>query len=798
MKISPRCILLAAVFLGSASAARARIELQVSHVGFPSVAQGDIVRAGSWTPIYVDISLINQAAFDGSVRASQLDTDGDDAFDKVDVHLRAESGGHVRVVLYVVSNPGQGDNRYTVELRDSDGALVQVVSDGVPTMRARPTEPPFVVGPDDLIVLSVADASIGRVKDLAGVQRRALRQAVHVGHIAPADLPEHWIGLDAVDYVVWDDAVPEKLTARQLSALLEWTQQGGTLLIAASHTAPGFSLIKPLSAAMPADVSELASVNDLPITRAALLEAPVAEARTTPVDWLKDPFPNAAPLALAKARPFASVVVREPIRMSDGRTITTDLITRAVVGSGHIIFCGIRLRDLFSAPGDTNPFFEKIFHLIPASSLTTTLTEVSLFGNVTSAVGFVRSRSAYLVLTFLFALAYVVLATWGSWTFLSRRGWRQHSWTAFAVLAVLAGIGAGVAVGAARGITDRLQQVAIIDTAAGDTFGRGTAFFGLKSGIDKTLDLWLPPDWLMAREPEASSCFLRPLPAGLNLHQAERFADPVEYALRPASGEIHGARFRATLKRFEGRWDGPLGGNLQARIAVQGRDRLLTEDSYITNNLGVELTNAFLVHTWLDPGAQAAERSRATYAYAIEGAIPSDGSRVQLYERCFQPARNEKPTDVLNRCVLDKRHREWGMQFSSLWAGLRGTAGDEAKAVLGKEREALMLLSTIGDFDPGTLQGFGGQSVLISRDRLRRLDLREQLTAGHAAMEARGLDADPRGTMVLIGFARGGGPIRLMARSSADDPYAALNPENDSSWTMYRIRIPFTDLERGK
>ncbi len=775
-----------------AAPAVARVEVQISHVGFPAVGRGDIIRAGCWTPIYVDVSLVDQPLFDGSIRAAQLDTDGDEAFDSVEVHLRAESGGHSRIILYVPANPVTGDSRFAVELRDQESSVVQVISDGVLAARAVPSEIPDVVSHDDVIILSVADAAIGRVKDLAGVQQgTTLRQTVHVAHISPVDLPEHWIGLESVDYIVWDDAKPEQLSPRQLSALLEWCQYGGTLLIAASESATAFALTKPLATIMPADIVEVLSVADLPKTRVTLLSQPIAEERASAENWLSIPFPRPVPIALSKVRKDATVIVREPLAGPSGAGREADVVTRARVGSGHLIFCAVRLHDLFSAPGTANTFFERIFHFIPASGANqAALTPVSLFGNVSSAVGFVRSRSAYLVITVLFALGYVVTATWGTWAFLSSRGWRHHSWTAFAVVALIAGLGAGMGVGAARGITDRLQQIAIIDAAAGESFGRGTALFGLKTGIDKRLDLWMPSDWLMAREPEVSSCFLRPLPAGSDWRKGASFADPAEYALRPASAEISGARFRATLKRFEARWEGPLGGQLTGELAI--RDRILTEDSYVVNNLGVELTQCRLIHTRLDPGAVASDRSTATFVYTMDGNLPSDGTKIRLYEKCFRLTGPQKLSDIIQQSELKKRQGEWGGQFAGLWAGLGGSSSKEAAAALGKEREALMLLSTIGDFDPAVLPSQFGGGTTISRDRLRQLDLREHLTAGRSTVD--GVPASP-GTMVLIGFARGGGPIRLLSRSG-DRPFAAIAPEEDSSWCMYRIRLPFVDLDK--
>lgn len=793
------CVLAATCSCLLSASVMARIEVQVSRVGFPSLSR-DIVRAGCWTPIYVDISLVDQPSFDGSIRAAQLDTDGDEAFDSVEVHVRSETGGHTRQILYVPANPAAADSRFAVELRDHDGSLVQVISNGELVSRAVPTDLPDIVSHDDVVILSVGAGAIGHVKDLAtSRQGGGLRQAVHVAHISPTDLPEHWIGLESIDYIVWEDAKPELLSPRQLDALLEWCRYGGTLLVAASDSASSFAMTKPFAAVLPGDVTEVVAISNLPITRQAMLAQPVAEERTSTANWYEIPFSPPVRLAMVNARKQARVVVRETVQPISGGQRQADVITRASLGSGHIILCAVKMHDLFSAPGVASTFFERLFHFIPSSGPNqAVLTPVSLFGNVASAVGFVRSRSAYLVFTFLFALCYVGLATGGTWWFLGKRGWRQHSWTAFAAVALAAGVGAGLAVGASRGITDRLQQIAIIDADADDSFGRGTVLFGLKTGLDKRLDLWLPSDWLMAREPEFSSCFLRPLPAGSEWRRGESFADPEEYGLHPASAEILDARFRATLKRFEGRWEGPLGGKLTAQIAIRSKDRdkLLTEDSYIVNNLGVELTQCRLIHTLFDPGAIATERSSATYVYLVDGSLPSDGTKIQLFNRCFQLKDPQKLSDIVEQSKLKKNHSDWSQQFRGLWPGLAGSRSDEAKAALGKEREALMLLSTIGDFDPGTIPpSFGGGAYTFSRDRLRQLDLRERLTAGHNADEKKGIPADSRGTMMLIGFARGGGPIRLMSRSG-ERPYAAITPEEESSWCMYRIRLPFIDLDK--
>ena len=107
------------------NSAEARVEVNISHVGFPRVQGGDVIRSGVWIPIIVDLALAEQTSFDGSVRTAQVDNDGDECFDTVDVHIRAETGGSQRVYLYVPANPLRNQERFFVEVRTADGEAVK-------------------------------------------------------------------------------------------------------------------------------------------------------------------------------------------------------------------------------------------------------------------------------------------------------------------------------------------------------------------------------------------------------------------------------------------------------------------------------------------------------------------------------------------------------------------------------------------------------------------------------------------------------------------------------------------------
>ncbi|MEK7756656.1 MAG: hypothetical protein AAB385_05540, partial [Planctomycetota bacterium] len=184
------------IVLAVVNTAQARVEVNVSHVGFPRVQGGDVIRSGAWIPIIVDLALAEQPSFDGSVRAAQMDNDGDECFDTVDVHLRAETGGSQRVYLYVPANPLRSQERFFVEVRTADGEAVKVVTQGEVSYRAKPAEPPTVIAPDDLLVLSISSSAVGRVAELVRTEKQEkFTRDVEVAHMSPSDLPELWIGL---------------------------------------------------------------------------------------------------------------------------------------------------------------------------------------------------------------------------------------------------------------------------------------------------------------------------------------------------------------------------------------------------------------------------------------------------------------------------------------------------------------------------------------------------------------------------------------------------------------------------
>ena len=261
------------------------------------------------------------------------------------------------------------------------------------------------------------------------------------------------------------------------------------------------------------------------------------------------------------------------------------------------------------------------------------------------------------------------------------------------------------------------------------------------------------------------------------LGSANSFADSEAYRLVPGSAVVQDVRIRGTLKRFEGRWAGPVRGTIEGRIAVS--NSRIIEGSYLVNGLGVDLVDCYLLRAKLNLPEELQYRNKAINAFPI-GSVPSDDTKVDLAARCYGGENNDAVADVdaeptpTPTPTLEDAHLRWKADFEGYFASLTRS---EIPTKLGGERTALLLLSTVGEYEPGTgTSGFGNWTW--SRDRLRRLDLREQLTTD---------------SVILIGFAEDPGPVRLF-RNTGDRPWRMLEPDADKSWTMYRIRIPVTRL----
>lgn len=770
-----------AAILGGGDAS-AELVLNITHIGFPSLS-GHVIRRGTWTPVIVDASLVNESRFDGYLRIAQFDTDGDAGFDTVELHLGEAPANSKRLFLYMLANPERARGDYYVEAFDSEGRAVKVISQGEPTYQARPPEggAPRDIGHDDTLILSLSSSALGRVRDLVGQGRRdTYLRPPRIAHIGPDEVPELWIGLEAVDHLIWDDARPEELSQRQRQAIIDWVRHGGHLVIAASRSAGSIKLIESIREILPVELGEIVTAENLPDVRRELFAPVSSETDDVPTrrgaaPWWDVPFVNPIPVVSTTLRGTGYRVPTKP-------GYESNIMTRRTLGRGRVTFCAATLADLLKSEGSAIGLFERLLGLRTVDPDVGTIgTPVSLFPYFANAVAFVRSGSTYLVLFGVASVLYVLAATLGTWYILGIRKWRHHSWSAFAAVGVAAILLSAGAVNAMRGFGETLHQVSVVDGRADDPSGVATILFGVKSGMDKVLDFWLPEDRLSAVEPTATDCFLRPLPVGDSFSDAPpSFADPVDYRLIPSSAVMEKVRLRGTLKRLEGQWSGGLGGTVSGKIVVL--DREIQDGSYLINRLGVELTDCYLFHSRVD--AERVTDYRDAFIYALPlGTLPADGSRIDVRSRCYRTRPDETIRQYLAQCTLKRSQDGWASAFRTALinpgAGRRRGGGE----ILGQEKNAVLLLSTSAEYRPTVISSFGvfrGEHQCWSRDRARTLDLTHRLR---------------RDNMVLVGFAEGDpGPARLFRRSGSGS-YAMLEPDPESSWTMYRMDIPVTILD---
>ena len=788
-----------AVALVAALPVSGAVVVESFQAGFPLARVGRAMRAGAWVPVVAEFSLQGEPAFDGLARVSQIDRDGDVCYDSVVLHLRGDDGGPVRHFLYIPASVLRNDGEIALEVLRVDeaepaGAIVDIVYNGEVSRSVGLGAPLDVVDDSSLFILEVSSNTASRLSEL---DPSLYTRPPVTAHIDPGDLPELWIGLEMVDVVLWEDAriTEESPNLRQLEALLEWTRQGGTLIICSGRYARQLAQSEQLEPALPVTVQDVATATALPKLHANLLYPESARDRWASTNGQ---LTGSVPVALCEQRSGADVLLYEP-------GLPSDLITARSLERGRLVFVGLSLRDLFSAArvGSAQVLFENLLQLQKLTDATDQYPgggeRSSLFSKVADAVAFAPNVGFYLLVALLFSLGYAGVATLGSWAFLRGRGWSRHNWTSFALVAVAASGLSLVAVKTVQGVTSRVHQLVIVDADAGSRYGNALALFGLKTASDTRLDVWLPDDYLTARsrQPGATNCFLRPLGESSSIYESRTgFVDPVEYDLVPSEALVHNVRLRSTLKRFEGRWEGPLAGTVSGRLAVRQHggpyDLYFTDDSYLVNDLDVDLHDCYLIHTAADAYDAPTEtqgawlrplRDLEIYVYEL-GTLPAGGVQVHVAPLCYKLQPNEKSElDAKNRQALGRRHEEWSRPLVTVRGRLRSGLDVQSGYGLPRQRQALLLLSTLGEWNP---VGHKAQWEYFwpGWDRLRWLDLRDHLR---------------RDTAILVGFADDPGPVRLATRrASSSGAFRQVATEAEPSWTMYRFRVPVQNVPRQR
>ncbi len=752
-------------------AGRASIVGEIVHVGFPAVLgieEGrNLIRPGEWMPVVVRLRLEGEESFDGWLRVSQPDQDGDLVYDLQRISLLRDQ---VRTYsLYVVAGRSTGrPGSVTVDVINSGNERVALTCNGESAHTLAPAAAPVALGPDDWVVLSVGP-SVGKViqlESLGGTD--ALKKSVQVAHLAAEDLPTQWQALQSVDAVVWDRADPTELSAAQLQAIIEWTRQGGSLVVAAGATVDAVK--NRLDDILPVDIGSTVSTPRLKDFRRYMLGLSSDE----------DGPEYESPIVIAHCKPRegATVILNERIGGGDsGAEADFAIVTQRRLNRGRVTFVAGALAELLGAGGNVVNFYRRILELRIDPYPTGGGFDVRDLSDVIDGwIGFTQVGATYLAVAMLFAAGYVFAATFGSWQFLRTRGWLNHSWSAFAVVSVLASGICVVGVQAVRGVGKDLVQLTVVDMEAGSSVAGASAYFGLKTSLFGEWDVWLPSDYPQQAQPEPGLCFLTPLPPKSNNMADRHYADPRRYRSMPSRAELLGVPIRGTLKQFSGHWSGVLSGSVQANVQMikdgpGGKyDWRVSPDSTITNRLGVDLYQSWLIYATSDifVANLTQDQSRADKVFLFPLGPVANGEAIKPGATLYV---NSSGEDLLfsdwKDQTLEKALVDVGSGLGGI--GLGSMGGGSGKWELRERHEKMLFLASFfSEFSP---EPTGTFSTTWTMGHARQLDISHLLDTG---------------TAVFVGMAADDGPVNLC--TGRDGDYQRVNPERSS--TMYRVLIP--------
>jgi hypothetical protein len=765
-----------------ASSARAQIvHGQVDSVGFQT-SGGYVLREGQWFPLLVSLQVQGSQVFAGQIRAEARDLDGDRvSFTQPQVTVTGD-GPLKRVWCYALIN--------SVNELPGSVSVVDEQSGAVGAELPLPLAPPFSLLNDDLLVLDLSYPQVTALNELQSPgwspgqpteNARRFYRNVAIAHLPPADLPDRWWGLEAVDVIVWDCPDPAALSIAQHDALTAWVHNGGQLVVGIGATWGALSK------------SDLAPI--LPLAgegeTTTIQKLDVLFRRTAPPEWKRREFRDPIPVTLARPAEGAFRTLGD----FGPRNEAISLITMRLVGSGRVVATAASLRDLTGAPLDKDKFFAALLDL-------NTYSDDYAKNQISAAVQFVLPNYAWLyddfirpvafseasalrgVTVLLFVAVYVLVATLASWWWLRRRGLTAWSWALFAGFAAAGGALSLGTVGALRGFAGGVQSLNILDVEGGANSARGFCAFGYRSPIRQQVELSLPGE----------ENFLRPLtgsPRGTNY-----YSTAARYSCVPARATLKDVLLRATLKQVEGYWHGQLDGVIRGDLTADRRTGRLTAASWLANDLAVDLQGGFLllIDPRLDDGTGVPWRAAGlTTPYLLPEvaggtpdlksippaanilavripAIPA-GQQIRelgrtMYAQVDQNWVNWAQRPNRKRSEMFKSDRD----LRTLWTEQQSWADNSVLAVLRANLDAtlraVLLASTRNYHLPNRTDDFSSVGTPLRSDGLPNLDLTHWLLRGQA---------------VLIGWSDTPGPARLQRGGLPLDPYRGL--------TVYRVRL---------
>ncbi|MBI5865619.1 MAG: hypothetical protein HZB38_14145 [Planctomycetes bacterium] len=644
---------------------------------------------------------------------------------------------------------------------------------------------PDIVGSDAEIVLDISGAPCDGLRGLdrfseyssfsSSFGQKPYYRVVCVAALPFRSLPDRWFGLEAATTIVWDEPDPDALSNEQLTALKQWVRAGGKLVLGI-----GPSWLK---------------LQKSPLAEILPLKGDAQPVSTAYLQFFAGRYvaggkPSAfkTPLSVIAAEPTADAVVT--LRDRTAENLDVNLVAMRWEGSGRVMTVASRISDLAAV----NPQLRFYRELVDVTTLPETFRKneaehayairtAGLHDEIVRPTEFGRVASIRLLLAYTFVIAYGLLATFGSWMWLSRHKQTTLSWTVFAGFAVAASF-LGIAAVSIFGGTDAVAGVSVVDLHSGATDARARVWFGFKSWVRQSVNISLP----------GPNNYLRPMGTGPGTVSA--YATPARYTAQPERAMLLGTPMRATLKQFEGYWEGKLDGPVRANLTADRSSGRITPESWISSDLSADIRGGYLLY--IDPRVKSLDGVPARAAVlentSFRGAklrerdvakdLAAAGLNVlvvrigplktaermtsigrtwyrdfdTLYERWI--AAGEKPKDEpLLPTLWQEQNTQWLPSIAPTLGVLGGREDANTAALLMASTRSLYLHNSGGDFD--------AVGVAVTSEGVTELDVTHWLTRGQA--------------MLLLSSDEPG-PAKL---NIGDSPRKAREGR-----TLYRVRVP--------
>ncbi|MCA9243161.1 MAG: hypothetical protein KDA32_04340 [Phycisphaerales bacterium] len=558
-----------AILVAASSAFAQSIGGDVKSVGFRGQADMSqfVIRLGQWTPICVDLQGTSPTAQEFEVRFANRDLDGD----TIEYSSgRVTVGAGMRRVWVYANLEDHDLAGQSVQVLDADGALVTRLTMPYCEALSDSTQLVVDVSRKPLLALTARTFESGGDWD-----KRKYFRGIRCGRMELSELPDRWIGLQAVDVIVWDEPKPTDLTIAQTASLIEWVRNGGELVLGMGPSTDDLrntplAVILPVRGDTPPEMATPDNLGGFVLQKA----------------------PRQMLVSTMKAREGAQVrhVAQAP---PDKRY---DFIVSWPVGSGRVTICAARLSDV--VPESATPrdgFFEALFDVTQPppgirgafieKSSSMLMQAAALHAKITAITRFSGQTSLLMLLALAFVGVYIFVATGASWLWLRRRNLTSASWTIFAGVAVIAGVASLGAVRLTKGSGAR--SMSFVDCETGSPIARAWSYFGYRTAQRRLLKLQSGGD----------NGYVRPMAIGRD--PTSSYATAARYDAFPARGELDSVPMRATLKQFDGFWTADLGGAFSAQLVADRATGELTTSSWISNRTDVEIKGGFLLY--LDP-----------------------------------------------------------------------------------------------------------------------------------------------------------------------------------------------------